>query len=436
MNQRAKAARIINQIVNKKRSAYSVIPQIISNVQKPADRSLIKEISFGVIRWHYFLNTIAEQLLFTPLKPKHQDITQLLIVGLYQLIYMRVPEYAAVSETVAGAKALRKPWATGLINKTLRTFIAKKEEYIDKARQSEVGRFSHPQWLIDLVREKWPERWEEILVINNTHPPMCLRINPLQTTRDDYLTLLSKHEISAFPAEYADYGIQLEKPRPVNLLPFYMKGIASVQGISGQLVYPLLDLAPGQRILDACAAPGGKTCNILERQPDLDRVIAIDIDAERLGTIKESVERLKIPHQTLQLILSDATHTKEWWDGTLFDRILLDAPCSGTGVIRRHPDIKILRRPEDIDKQRQLQLLLLKSLWPLLAPGGRLVYTTCSILPQENNELVAEFKKSQPDVQTEAVPIEYGIECDVGRQVLPETNGIDGFYYAILNKKK
>src|SRR5690606_10330696 len=297
--------------------------------------------------------------------------------------------------------------------------------------QNKEGEFNHPQWLIKLLQEAWPDQWQTVLASNDQRPPFTLRVNRLHNTRDDYLAVLQREEIKAVACPFSSDGITLAEPRPVQDLPGFQQALVSVQDEAAQLAADVLELAPGQRVLDACAAPGGKTCHILEREPTLEEVIALDVDAERLTRIRENLQRLGL---SATLRTADAAQLDNWWDGRPFDRILLDAPCSATGVIRRHPDIKLLRRPDDIDKLAALQRKLLAELWRTLQPNGALIYATCSVLPQENENNVAAFMAEHADAEHIVIKAEWGHKRSFGRQLLPQDGGHDGFYYAVLRK--
>lgn len=430
MNQRAQAALILLQVTNHHRSLSTVLRQTPDEAH-----ALTKELCYGTLRHYHHLLAIAQQLLHAPLKEKDKDIMLLIVVGVYQILFLNVPDYAAVSETVDAAKQLKKKWATGLVNKVLHRVIAEKASLIEQANQTESGKWAHPDWFIQSIQAAWPDAWTSILDANNTHPPLFLRVNPLKISTQDYLARLEAQGITAYTLPNAPYAIRLAQARPVQDIPGFAEGLCSIQDASGQRVVELMDLQPDQIVLDACAAPGGKTSHILELEPKLGRLIAIDKDAERLLRIKENITRLQLAHDNVQLKLSDATHTNHWWDGKPVDRILLDAPCSGTGVIRRHPDIKVLRHPEDIEQLKRQQLKLLTRLWPLLAPGGKLIYSTCSILPAENEQLIESFVQTHKDAKPLPIEMDWGIALPIGHQLLPEPDGPDGFYYAILQKK-
>ncbi len=438
MNSRAIAARIIDQVYTKGRS----LSQAMEGVPPAAvdDRPLIQEICYGTLRDYYHLVLIVDKLLKKPLKSKDSDVQALLLLGLYQLISMRVPDHAAVSETVAATVALKKPWARGLVNGVLRNFLRDGQQLIAKAKTIEEGQWAHPQWFIDSIRKAWPNDWQTILLANNQKPPMTLRVNQSQGDEATYLAELSAVGIEAKQIPSAPGAVQLEQPVDVAVLPGFETGRASVQDAAAQWAAQLLRLESGQRVLDACAAPGGKTGHILETA-DVE-MVAMDIDPERLKRIESNLKRLG---KTAQLFTGDICDPSSWWDGEPFDRILLDVPCSATGVIRRHPDIKLLRQAGDIQTLAELQAQALDAIWPLLKPGGMLLYATCSVLPQENAEQITAFIDRQADAQYREIIADWGRQTSIGRQILPGdgaeitsenySGGMDGFYYACLEKQ-
>jgi len=427
---RATAARVIAEVVQKKHSLNAVLTANLPLLPE-SERSLCQQLCYGVLRWHPQLDAISQQLLSKALKAKDADIAALLLCGLYQLRDLRIPSHAAISETVNATKTLGKQWAKGLINASLRNYQRQSEDINNKLQQSDSALYAHPDWLIQSFKQDWPDNWQAILNANNQQPPMMLRVNQQKATRQDYLTQLIDADIPANEINDCPEGILLEKPCDVYQLPGFTEGHVSVQDGAAQQVASLLDLKPALRILDACAAPGGKTCHILEHAPDND-VIALDIAANRLKQIEQNTDRLEL---NATLIASDAADTDKWWDGTLFDRILIDAPCSGTGVIRRHPDIKLLRRADDIASLAEQQQHLLNTLWPLLKPDGLLVYTTCSALKQENEQQVANFLQQHPEAQEiEASPAP-AQRRPFGYQRLPGDDDLDGFYYACLRHR-
>ncbi len=429
MNPRAVSAQILSKVCFQGRSLSQALSQALDNLQDKAQNPLIQEICYGVLRDYPRLSAISEGLLKKPFKAKDGDIQSLLLVGLYQLIAMRVPDHAAVSETVAATKDLKKTWARALVNAVLRNFLREKDQRIKQAEQTEEGCWAHPQWLIDEIRIAWPDQWEAILTVNNERPPMSLRVNLSKNGSEDYLVELAAADIQAQASTIVASAVQLTRPVDVASLPGFAEGRVSVQDSAAQLAASLLQLESGQRVLDVCAAPGGKTGHILEAA-DVD-LTAVDIDAERLEKIGQNLQRLG---QTARLIVGDAKEPDTWWDGKAFDRILLDAPCSATGVIRRHPDIKILRRATDITALVELQAQILNAVWLLLKPGGMLLYATCSVLPRENSEQLAAFTDKCLDATPISIDTDWGRTSGAGRQILPGENGMDGFYYACLKK--
>ena len=430
---RAIAATVLASLLLQKGSLATQLPRKPPSPGEAPSMALLKELCYGTCRWYFQLNNTLGTLLDKPLKSKDCDIHCLLILGMYQLSHMRIPEYVSINETVNACVVLKKPWAKGLINAVLRKFqrlvSADEIPYPDDA-----ARFSYPDWLVNLLKTEWPDSWEEILRAGNAHPPMSLRVNLQQCSREDYLELLAEQGIAARAGTLSAAGVYLEKPCPVDLLPGFREGSASVQDEASQLLPSLLAPASGHRVLDACAAPGGKTCHLLEAEPNIAQIIALDIEARRLDRLQENLERLKLSSARVKVIAADATLTDDWWDGEYFDRILLDAPCSATGIIRRQPDIKLLRKSADIARLCELQGRLLDRLWRCLKPGGFMVYSTCSILPAENSRQIAAFLNRTSDAESKAMPEHWGVLCRYGRQLLPHDNSTDGFYFALLQK--
>jgi 16S rRNA (cytosine967-C5)-methyltransferase len=348
-----------------------------------------------------------------------------------------VKDYAAVSETVAAAEHLKKPWAKNLINACLRSYLRDKDMALETVDRDPVSRYSHPAWLLAALKKTWPDHWRAIVDADNKNPPMSLRVNLRKTSRELYLDELTRHGITAEPAKLTDCGLTLGQPLPVAMLPGFAEGLVSVQDIAAQWAAILLDVQPGARVLDACAAPGGKTGHLLERYGDIDELVAVDKDPNRTALIDANLQRLGL---TATLVTGDATVPQQWWDGSRFDRILVDAPCSATGVIRRHPDIKVHRTAADISAQAQRQAVILDRSWPLLETGGKLLYATCSVMAEENERQIESFLARHPEAI--AVPLaasaaaqpQFGIPRPVGRQILPGDGGMDGFYYALLQK--
>lgn len=422
MNSRADAALVLQQVIVEGKNLDSAL------INTEHDKAFVQVLAYGVCRYYWQLKCIEHQLLHTPIKQHEFTVSALLLVGLYQLIYLDTEPYAAVNECVNASKQLKKTWASKLINGALRHFLREKDQFINHCLEVETAFYSHPKWLIRLLKRDYPEDWQTILIANNQHAPMTLRINSLQTDRDQYQQQLQQANITAEKTQHSHVGLRLQQPENVNQLTNFAKGYASVQDEAAQLVAGLLELKPKQHVLDACAAPGGKTCHLLETEPSI-TLTAIDNNKHRSQRITENLQRLQL---SAKLIVADANQPEQWWDKELFDRILCDAPCSATGVIRRHPDIKLLRRVSDINDLQQQQLQLLNALWPLLKQTGILVYATCSVLRKENDGVIAEFLAQQTDAKMLTIDTSWGMATEFGRQLLP--NVTDGFYYAKLIK--
>lgn len=429
-NPRLAAARALAAVLAGRASLGSSLPTQLENVE-PRDRGLVQELAFGAARWQPRLSTLAARLLQKPFKAGDRDVEALLLVGLYQLLYTRIPPHAAIGETVGCADKLKKPWAKGLLNAVLRRAQRESETLLAEVDKDPAARLAHPRWLQKALKQAWPEQFEAICAANNAHPPMTLRVNRRHGSRDAYLEELNRVGFEATACPFSRDGINLVQPCDVRELPGFAEGRVSVQDEAAQLAADLLELAPHQRVLDACCAPGGKTCHLMEAEPALAGVVAVDLEESRLVRVRENLARLQLD---AQLIAADARDTVNWWDGQPFQRILLDAPCSATGVIRRHPDIKLTRTAEDIEALAQLQGELLDALWATLEVGGVLVYATCSVMPRENSEQIAAFLGRTPGARELDLPGAWGLKQPHGRQLLPQPGGHDGFYYAKLMK--
>ncbi|WP_261857597.1 16S rRNA (cytosine(967)-C(5))-methyltransferase RsmB [Photobacterium sanguinicancri] len=425
MNVRAAAAKVIYQVVDQGQSLSNVLPAAQQEVRE-RDQALLQEICYGVLRWLPRLESITNHLMDKPLKGKQRVFHHLILVGLYQLGHMRIPAHAAVAETVDATKTLKKPQLRGLINAILRNYQRQQEALDAQSISHDAGRYGHPSWLLKLLKASYPEQLEAIVEANNTKAPMWLRVNRQHNTRDEYRVLLDNEGIATELHPQAGDALRLLKPCDVTQLPGFADGWVSVQDAAAQLAVEYLQPQAGELILDCCAAPGGKTAHIMERQPDT-QVVAIDCDEHRLSRVHENLERLNL---TAQVLCADARYPSDWWQGEKFDRILLDAPCSATGVIRRHPDIKWLRRADDIAALAELQAEIFDAMWLQLKSGGTLVYATCSITPQENSEQVKAFLGRTADATLmDSDP------TNPGRQILPGEEQMDGFYYAVLKKQ-
>lgn len=431
MNPRLAAARALAAVLAGKASLASSLPTQLERVSD-RDKGLVQELAFGTARWQPRLSALALALLSKPFRKADQDVEALLLVGLYQLLYTRIPAHAAIAETVGCATALKKPWAKGLVNAVLRRAQREAETLLPTLEKDPVVLTAHPRWLQKSLKAFWPDDWLAICEANNSHPPFTLRVNQRVTSRDAYLAELLDCGIAGQATPFSKDGITLATACDVTALPGFADGAVSVQDEAAQLAADLLMLEPEQRVLDACCAPGGKTCHILESQAQLREVVAIDLEPQRLDRVKANLERLKLK---ASIVAGDARAVDQWWDGQVFQRILLDAPCSATGVIRRHPDIKLTRQTDDIAALAQLQGELLDALWPTLAENGILLYATCSTLPTENTEVIAAFLQRTSDAQELPFQAAFGKAQPHGQQLLAQVGGHDGFYYARLIKQ-
>lgn len=423
---RGAAALALKSVFIQKQSLdNSILP--FSKTLASNDLGLLKALCFGVLRHYRTLDATVAALLDKPLRNKDYDVYALILIGAYQLQAMRMPEYAAIDSVVKASKELQKPWASGLINAVLRKL--QKADAVDFTANITS---EHPDWLYQSIKTAWPEQADAIFTANNQEPPLCLRVNQARISREDYLALLTQQGYQASAGQLSSAAIYLHsKPDDVTQLPHFVEGYCSVQDEAAQMAAFLLDAQPSMRVLDACAAPGGKTCHILEREAALD-LLAVDIDEQRLTRVQENLARLNL---TASLKAADIQVLDTWWDGQLFDRILCDVPCSATGVIRRHPDIKFLRQAPDIAALAERQLAILQAMWGLLKPDGILLYATCSILPQENSEIIQQFCQQNSDCHVTNIALPSLVTSQYGWQLLPNDEAHDGFYYARLQKR-
>jgi len=425
----ADAARAVSAIVFDGRSAEVALAPF-ANV---SDRAAVRAITLGCARWYLRLAPAIESLLTRP-EGVAPAVRALLVATAHQIVYSRNPPETSANAAVDAVRILGQQRTAGLVNAVLRRFVSERTTLLARVDEGLPGLTAHPQWLVEALQQAWPEQAETLLDANNAHPPMVLRLDTSRTSIPDYIAELTAAGISAQPISWAPAAIQLDRPVAVAALLGFKEGRVSVQDGGAQLAAELLDARAGMRVLDACAAPGGKTGHLLERTPDLAELVAVDIDSERVGRIRDNLRRLQ---RTAQVVVADVREPETFWDGRPFDRILVDAPCSSTGVIRRHPDIKLLRRPADIHALAATQLAILKGCFSLLTPGGRLLYGTCSVLPMENEAVVGRFLEAEPQARAVDVPSKPpgAIEKAVGFQLLPGgTAGSDGFYYACVEK--
>lgn len=424
---RTAALKILHGVMVKGESLNTLLTPMLEHLSAQ-DRAFAQMLVYGVLRQRWQIEAILLQLLSKPLKAKDSDIKLLLMLAAFQLLYSRVPDYASVDAAVKQVKKTGKRWAQGLVNGVLRNIARQKDELLAGIAADEQAYYSHPQWMIEKIKADWPDQWQAILSAGNQQAPMVLRINAQHGSAKDYL---GKLDVDAQLHSSAEQAVILQQACDVNELPGYNEGWFSVQDAGAQLAAVLLAARQGDRVLDCCAAPGGKTCHILELEPQLS-MTAMDISGSRLKRVEENLSRLNL---SAQLITGSAESPDDWWDGQPFDRILLDVPCSASGVMRRHPDIKSLRREEDIESLVATQQNILNHIWPLLRPGGHLLYATCSIFKQENEQQIECFLANTDDALEIVIDERWGHDRPHGRQILPGEQDMDGFYYAILQKK-
>lgn len=420
-NERVHAVHILTEVIERRSS----LAQGLSNASP-----MTKELCFGVCRHYIRLSLVVDLLLDK--RPKATEVWVALLLGVYQLQYMQLPEYAVVKETVAIVEKIKKNWAKALVNAVLRTFCRRQHELVASLAENPHYIYGHPTHLVQHLQKAWPQDWQHIMLANDAHPPMTLRVNVAQCSVEDYLTALQDNGIAAQVHPIVPSAITLQTPCDVRSLPGFTQGWVSVQDAAAQLAASLLSLKPGLRVLDVCCAPGGKTCHILETETQLNECIAVDVDERRLKRVEENLKRQQVQAKVVQ---GDALQPTQWWDKQVFDRILLDAPCSATGVIRRHADIKLLRTDDEIAAIAQIQHKMLRAMWPLLARQGILVYATCSVLPVENEQQIALFVAEHPDCRVLPMTHEWGRNTGHGRQILPGEQGMDGFFYSVLLKE-
>lgn len=428
LNLRAQVARTLLPLLQQQGSLSSVLPAALNRAPE-RDRALMQQICYGTMRFWYRYEALASLMLRKPFHPDEADVQILLNAALYQLNQLSVPDHAVINETVEACKQIAKPWAGKLINAVLRRYQREKSDLLAQAQTLEAYRFNHPEWMLAKLKSNWPEHWQQILEANDLPPPMCLRVNRQRVEPEGYLKLLAAAGIEARIGEHSPEAIYLSQPVGVDKLPKFDAGWVSVQDEAAQLAAALMAPTSGMRLLDACAAPGGKLCHLLELHSDI-HVEALELEPRRAVRIEENLTRLGL---AAPVKIGDAC-SQDWWSGEAYDQILLDAPCSATGVVRRNPDIKILRRNEDILTLAAQQLAILTNLWGMLKPGGTLVYATCSIFLQENERIIERFLKQQSDARMLPIEADWGVAREYGRQLFPQIDGHDGFFYARITR--
>lgn len=423
------AIRIIESILLNKGSLSTQLARKQADV-KAEHVPQLKEICFGVSRYYPQLNSFALHMLDKPFQEKDFDVYAAILVALYQIEYMDTPEHAAVNEAVESAKLIGKPWAGKLVNAILRRYLREAVDIKAILKDMPSVAHSHPKWILKRFKKHWGNSFEQIVEANNARPPMCLRVNLSRVSRETQMQKLSQQGIESEEGVFSESAIYLKQAASVQSLPGFFDGDMSVQDEAAQLSASILSVKEGEKVLDACAAPGGKTGHLLE-SADI-HLTAIELEPWRLSKIEENLERLGF---NAELICADSGDLDTWWDNVAFDKILLDVPCSATGVIRRNPDIKVNRKPADIDELISIQKTLINNIWLTLKPGGKLLYATCSVMPEENEHQMAEFLSLTPDAKEIQLDVEWGQKVSHGIQLLPKQNSHDGFYYCLIEKQ-
>ncbi len=405
--------------------------KIMDGMEDGRDRALCQELVYGVLRWQLKLDALLRYLLKKNLKDKDRDIQMILRLALYELLECRTPDYAVINDAVLQVRGCGKNWATGLVNAILRNFLRNRESLLDRLNES-IERYSHPAWMVARIQHDWPDQWQQILQANNQHPPLWLRVNPRHISPQDYISRLHDNGIESQVHAYAGQALSLSDGVDVTSLPGFSQGEISVQDAGAQLAASLLQPRSDDNVLDLCAAPGGKTAHLLEVYPYIKKMVAVDVEVTRMTRMEENLHRLRVQAECL---VSDARNIADKFERGYFQRILLDAPCSASGVIRRHPDIKTLRRESDLDKLEKLQSEILHAAWQVLSEDGQLLYVTCSVFSQENQMQIEHFLAQTADAMVLDINVQWGHACSVGRQLLPGEEQTDGFYFCLLQKK-
>lgn len=429
MDHRLAAAKVLLNVLDGA-SLSAALPkglEPLAEKRRPAAQALV----YGVLRHFEKLKALSGLLLKKPFKPKDKIVFALLLVGLFELRDKKTATHAVVNELVKVVKKQRQ-WAGGLVNACLRRYQRETEVLENAILQQEPAKYGLPQWWLDRLQEAWPEQWESIAAQFSLAAPMTLRVNLDRVSRDDYRSQLLELGIDSHVHPLVASALELAAPVDVAELPGFADGLVSVQDAAAQLAGWLLDVQPGQRVLDACAAPGGKMAHLLEQANGDLQMSAVEFDPVRAEKLSDTLKRLQY---SADVIVADAGDIQRWWQGEKFDRILLDAPCSATGTVRRNPDVKRHRKAADIDELVTTQVMLLNRLWEVLKPGGLMVYATCSIMPQENEEQIRAFVNSHGDAESLDFEADWGHSVGLGRQILPGEFGMDGFYYACMRKQ-
>lgn len=427
---RALAAEVLADVALRGTSLRERLQPAQSKLADARDRAFLTALCAEGARWWLRLDKALDGLLQQPLRKREPALHALLVLGLVQLEILQLPPHAAVAATVEATRVLQRGGFSNLANAVLRRWLRERDALNARLDKDTPTRTAHPRWLVEALARDWPEHADAILAANNVPSPPMLRVNARRATREGVIGELADAGIRAQPHPWLHDALQLDAHADLARLPGFGQGHFSVQDGAAQCAADLMDLQDGVRVLDACAAPGGKACHMLERA-DL-RLSALEREPARAVSIRANLERLNL---ACELRAGDAGEPTAWWDGKPFDRILLDAPCSATGVIRRHPDIKLHRRAGDIPQLAREQSRLLAALWPLLAPRGKLVYATCSVLREENERVVDAFLDTHPEAQSGPCNLPVGRAAGAGWQVLPGEGGLDGMYYALIEKR-
>jgi 16S rRNA (cytosine967-C5)-methyltransferase len=426
---RALAAQALAEIALRGASLRDAMERYAPKLADSRDRALLMALLSDGARWWLRFDPALDRLLDKPLRQKEPAIHALLVLGLVQLEILQLPDYAAVAATVQATRTLQRPRMAGLVNAVLRRWQRERTELLAALDAKPQTRHAHPAWLAKTIAHDWPAQADAVMAANDVEPPLMLRVNRRRTSRDDFIERLRTDGYTAEPHAWLADAIVLPHSSDVTRMPGFAAGDFAVQDGAAQIAADLAELSDGLRVLDACAAPGGKACHLLERA-DL-ALTALEFDPKRAQRITQNLDRLGL---SASVVIGDAGEPAGWWDGKPFDRILIDAPCSATGVLRRRPDVRLHRRESDIAALVAQQHRILSSLWPLLAPGGRLVYITCSLLRRENDAVVNEWLAGQADARAVAFELQVGQAANVGWQILPGDGDLDGMYYAVLER--
>ena len=402
--------------------------------QQHPEPALLQQLCYGTLRWWPRLVATLKLLLDKPVEKLEPQVQYLLLTGLYQLLHGNIPAHAVVQSQVEACRDLERAWACGLVNAILRKWLRHRQDMEQQLSQDQEWLHTHPLWLVKLLQQQWPDDWQQIIQAGNTQPPMHLRVNNRLGSRDSWLHKAAAAGITARPVPFCSHGVHLDTPVEVALIPGFDQGMVSVQDGAAQQAAGLLDVTCDDTVLDACSAPGGKIAHLLEQTRFNSKPVCVERSKKRIPRLRQTLGRLGLEDQ-VSIIHGDATRPEQWSGQQLFTRIIVDAPCSATGVIRRNPDIKL--RPDDtmLNQLCVIQQTMLRALWPLLRPGGKLLYATCSILEQENDAQADAFFRQHPDAANSTPGVEWGRRGKYGIYILPGDNGMDGFYYICMSKK-